>query len=157
MESQSIGALEHPQSVRPRKRVWLWITVGAGAALLLGFVALGLLATLVVPNVLQKFHFAETKKSEVDILSIESAIEEFAKANGGKFPDSLEALVTPDVNGHTYLEGTRVPKDPWGREYLYEPPGPGQPHPIIRSYGKDGQPGGEGDDADIDNLSLTRE
>ena len=90
-------------------------------------------------------------------MSIESALEEFAIANGGKYPDSLEVLVTPDTNGQTFLEGTRVPKDAWGHEYFYEPPGPGNPYPLVRSYGKDGQPGGEGDDADIHNLSIRSE
>ena len=124
------------------------------AEMMVVIVIIGLLATLVVPNVLQKFSFASRKKAEVDITSIASALTEFAIANGGKFPDSLEVLVTPDVNGHTFLEGNHVPKDPWGHEYMYEPPGPGQPQPIVKSYGKDGQPGGEGDDADMDNLSI---
>jgi general secretion pathway protein G len=47
-----------------------------------------------------------------------------------------------------------VPKDPWGNEYLYEAPAPGQPQPKVMSYGKDGQPGGEGDDADMDNITI---
>jgi len=124
------------------------------AEMMVVIVIIGLLATLVVPNVLQKFSFASRKKAEVDITSIESALKEYAIANGGKFPESLEVLVMPDVNGHTFLEGTHVPKDPWGNEYMYEPPGPGQPLPLVKSYGKDGQPGGEGDDADMDNISI---
>ena len=124
------------------------------AEMMVVIVIIGLLATLVVPNVLQKFAFASKKKAEVDIAAIESALKEYAIRNGGKYPDSLEVLVTQDVNGQTYLEGKTVPKDPWGHEYVYEPPGPGQPQPIVRSYGKDGQPGGEGDDADFDNLSI---
>jgi general secretion pathway protein G len=124
------------------------------AEMMVVIVIIGLLATLVVPNVLQKFAFATKKKAEVDITSIDAALKEFAISNGGKFPESLEVLVTPDVNGHTYLEGTHIPKDPWGHEYMYEAPGPGQPQPIVRSYGKDGQPGGEGDDADMDNISI---
>jgi len=124
------------------------------AEMMVVIVIIGLLATLVVPNVLQKFAFASRKKAEADLVAIKSALTEFAVANGGKFPDSLEVLVTPDVNGHTYLEGTKIPKDPWGREYMYEPPAPGQPQPRVYSYGKDGQLGGEGDDADMDNLTL---
>jgi general secretion pathway protein G len=124
------------------------------AEMMVVIVIIGLLATLVVPNVLQKFAFASRKKAEADLVSIKNALTEYAVANGGKFPDTLEVLVTPDVNGHTYLDTTKIPKDPWGREYMYEAPGPGQPQPRVYSYGKDGQQGGEGDDADIDNLTL---
>jgi general secretion pathway protein G len=125
------------------------------AEMMVVIVIIGLLATLVVPNVLQKFAFASRKKAEADLVTIKNALTEYAVANGGKFPDSLEVLVTPDVNGHTYLDTTKIPKDPWNREYMYDPPAPGQPQPRVYSYGKDGQLGGEGDDADIDNLTLS--
>jgi hypothetical protein len=48
-----------------------------------------------VPNVLQKFSFASRKKAESDMVAIRHAITEFAVANGGKFPDRLQILVTP--------------------------------------------------------------
>jgi len=124
------------------------------AEMMVVIVIIGLLATLVVPNVLQRFAFASRKKAEADILAIDSSLKEYAIANGGKYPDSLEALVTADVNGHTFLDQPHIPKDPWGNEYMYEPPGPGQPLPRVMSYGKDGQPGGEGDDADMDTASI---
>jgi general secretion pathway protein G len=136
------------------KRGWFWL-IAAGAAGCLGFLVLGVLATLVVPNVLVKFHLASRKKAEADIVAIKNALTEYAVVNGGKFPDSLQGLVTPDIHGRTYLDTPSVPKDPWGRAYLYEPPGPGNPHPRVLSYGKDGQPGGEGDDADLDGGSLS--
>lgn len=135
------------------KKPWFWV-IAAGAAGFLGLVTLGLLATLVVPNVLQKVAFASRKKAELDIVMIRNAVSEYAVANGAKFPDSLQALITPDLKGRTYLDTTRVPKDPWGRAYIYEPPGPGHPKPRVLSYGKDGRPGGEGDDTDLDSDSL---
>lgn len=124
------------------------------AEMMVVIVIIGLLATLVIPNVIQRFQFASRKKAAVDIGALENALDEFAINNGGKYPDGLEALVTPDVNGQTYLKQTKVPKDPWSNEYLYDPPGPGQPRPRIYSYGKDGQSGGEGDDGDIDNTTI---
>lgn len=135
------------------KKPWFWVAA-AGAMTFLFLVALGLVATLVVPRVLKKFQFASRKKAEADIHAIDSALTEYAIANGGKFPDSLVPLVTPDVNGQTFLDTRSLPKDPWGRGYEYDPPGPGSPKPRIRSLGRDGQLGGEGDDADIDNFSL---
>jgi general secretion pathway protein G len=89
--------------------------------------------------------------AKADITVMMSALDEFAMNNAGKYPDSLEVLVTPDENGHTYLKGPadKLFKDPWKNEYVYEAPQSGQPRPRILSYGKDGQPGGEGDDRDI--------
>jgi general secretion pathway protein G len=122
------------------------------AEMMVVIVIIGLLATLVVPNVLRRFFQAATTKARTDITGIESAMTEFAINNGMKYPDSLEILVTPDENGHTYLNTTKLPKDPWGNEYQYDPPQSGQPKPRIYSFGRDGQPGGEGEDRDIDNL-----
>jgi type II secretory pathway pseudopilin PulG len=52
-----------------------------------------------------------------------------------------------------YLEKGKVPKDPWGREYLYLSPGVHGDYDII-SYGADGAPGGQGDDQDINSWEI---
>jgi general secretion pathway protein G len=124
------------------------------AEMMVVIVIIGLLATLVVPNVLQKFFTAAQEKAKADITAIVSALNEYAIRNNGKYPESLEALVTPDPNGYRYLQAQKVPKDPWKQEYLYEPPTPGsgQPDPRVYSYGKDGQPGG---DDDIDSRIMS--
>lgn len=129
-----------------------WIAVGAGALILVLF-AVTLATTLVVPNVLRKFTFAQKGKARADIASIDSALLEYSLANRGWYPDTLRDLVVPDTNGHTYIKGTNIPRDPWGREYLYAPPGT-DGIPTVSTLGKDGIPGGDGDDADIDNRSL---
>lgn len=133
---------------RPRRRGFTL------AEMMVVIVIIGLLATLVVPNVMQRLGFANRGKAKGDITAIVQALDEYAIANGMKYPDSLEALVTPDVNGETFLKQTKIPKDPWKNEYLYDPPVPGQPRPRVYTYGKDGQAGGEGNDADIDNVSI---
>ena len=124
------------------------------AEMMVVIVIIGLLATLVVPNVLKRFSFAQGEKAKVDITAIEAALTEYNVNNGSKWPDSLEALVTPDVNGYTFLKGTKLPKDPWGNDYLYDPPKSEGDRPIVYSFGKDGRRGGRGDDADIDRLSV---
>ena len=124
------------------------------AEMMVVIVILGLLATLVVPNVLQKLAIAFGGKVKADIVQIDSALKEYAINNNGTFPDSLEMLVTPDANGNTYIEGKKVPRDPWKNEYQYEVPSPGQPLPRVFTLGKDGQPGGEGDNADVDNFTI---
>jgi general secretion pathway protein G len=123
------------------------------AELMVVIVIIGLLATMVVPNVVKRLFAATRARAEADIAAIAGSIDEYVVANMGRYPDSLEALVTPDENGHTYLNRETVPTDPWGNPYLYEPPSGGRKMNIL-SYGKDGAAGGEGDDADITYEAL---
>src|SRR6185503_10726317 len=124
------------------------------AELMVVIVIIGLLATLVVPNVVRKLFVANVAKAKADIVSISEAITGYAIENGGRYPDSLEVLVTPDANGHTFLDMETVPKEPWGNEYIYEPAPSNSQKFRVLSYGKDGQPGGDGDEADIDNIKI---
>ena len=121
------------------------------AELMVVIVIIGLLVTLVLPNVIQKLAVAQEGKAKADITSLDAALSEYAIRNGNRYPDSLDVLVTPDENGYTYLKQRKLPLDPWKNEYVYEPPSPGEPRARVVSYGKDGVPGGEGDSRDIDN------
>ncbi|MBK7876574.1 MAG: type II secretion system major pseudopilin GspG [Planctomycetes bacterium] len=122
------------------------------AEMMVVIVIIGLLATLVIPNVMDKFRAAGVEKAKTDITSLINALNEYAIRNAGKYPESLEVLVTPDQNGYRYLQAQKVPKDPWKQEYSYEPPtGSGNQDPHVWSYGKDGQPGGEDD---IDSRTM---
>jgi general secretion pathway protein G len=121
------------------------------AELMVVIVILGLLATLVVPNVVGYLFRANSEIVKVDISSLSDAIRQYQINNGGKLPDSLERLIEPDTNGHRYLDTKTLPKDPWKNEYQYE--SNGNEYRIL-SYGKDGMPGGEGEDADIDSDSV---
>ncbi|MBL8863007.1 MAG: type II secretion system major pseudopilin GspG [Planctomycetes bacterium] len=140
--------MKNPQS-NARRRAGFTL-----AEMMVVIVILGLLATLVVRNVIRNLSQAMGGKVQADIAMIEAALDDYAVANSGRYPDSLEPLVTPDVNGHTFLKGTILPRDPWKNEYQYDPPGPGQPLPRIYTLGKDMQPGGEGDNRDIDNFMI---
>jgi len=124
------------------------------AELMVVIVIIGLLATLVVPNVVQKLFIANKAKAKADIVAIADAVNQYAIQNGGRYPESLEVLVTEDPNGMTYLDRDTVPVDPWGNEYHFEPAPSGSQKFRVISYGKDGIPGGEGDDADLDNLMI---
>jgi general secretion pathway protein G len=117
-------------------------------------VILGLLATLVVPNVMGRFNAATVEKARADIVTIVNALKEYGIRNGGRVPETLEPLVMPDVNGETYLDDRALPVDPWGNEFVYEPPTAGESRPHVVSHGRDGQPGGEGVDGDIDSWTL---
>jgi general secretion pathway protein G len=117
---------------------------------------IGMLAAYVGPR-----YFAQLGKSETT--TAKAQIEAFAKAldtyrlDTGRFPTTeqgLNALITPPA-GTTkwtgpYL-GKAVPPDPWGRAYLYQLAGAAGRDYTITSYGKDGVPGGTGEDADLSN------
>lgn len=129
------------------------------AEMMVVIVIIGLLATLVVPSVIRRFFQAQSTTARANISAILQSLSEYAINNSGKYPDTLEPLVTPDQNGHCYLEGYngKIPKDPWKTEFQYEPPQSGHPQPRVYSLGKDGQVGGEGEDADIDSDHLKDE
>jgi general secretion pathway protein G len=120
---------------------------------------LGLLAALVIPNVIDKIPDAEVATAKVQIKSLSSAVRTF-RLDNGRYPTSAEglsALIPPppanlpryDPDG--YMEEEHVPEDPWHNPYAYV--SDGRRFEII-SYGRDGQPGGEGEDADLSSRRL---
>jgi general secretion pathway protein G len=124
------------------------------AELMVVIVILGLLAAVVVRNVWPMLSSAFQSRVKTDIMAIDGALNEYAVNNGMQYPDSLDVLIQPDDNGHRLLDRKTLPVDPWKNEYLYEPPGPGEPNPRVYTLGKDGAVGGEGDNRDIDNFMI---
>jgi general secretion pathway protein G len=116
-------------------------------------IIIGILASLIVPNVLK--HVAESKitAAKSDISTLKGALQAYHLASDA-YPTTeqgLNALVTQpsDVSNWkgAYIE--KIPNDPWGNPYHYESPGPTGQDYLITSYGSDGKVGGEGDAADI--------
>ncbi len=105
---------------------------------LMPIVATGLLATLIVPQVAQNLHSAEDAKVKADIAAILAAVDQYAIENGGEYPGSLEELIRPADGGLSYLKARRVPRDPWGEPYRYEPPTADNPRPRVYSVTHDG-------------------
>jgi general secretion pathway protein G len=102
---------------------------------------LGLIAAAVGVAVIPKLEEAKQDTARLDIKSIQNAMKLYYTKKGA-YPDTgtgLKALV--DTQN---LE--KVPMDPWGHEYVYMNEGG---KPVISTYGADGNPGGEGSDADI--------
>lgn len=126
------------------------------AELMVVIVILGLLATVVVPKVWTYFTTANRAVAKMEISNICQALDNYALNNGGQFPETLGRLTEPDGNGNTYLDADETPVDPWGSEYLYEPPLIGTNDYKVITYGKDGQPGGTGENEDLDNRSIKR-
>jgi len=119
---------------------------------ILGAIILLALVVLVARIVRGGAHFSGTMSSKVvaDIASIDSACDHFAELNGGHYPDSLAVLMVRDQNGQNFLSLPHLPRDPWGRVHLYEPPATPNGRPRIWTHGRDGLPGGEGPDQDFD-------
>lgn len=114
-------------------------------------VIMGLLATLVTVNLLDNADKAKIVKAKADIKSIENALELY-KLDQGRYPTTQEGIksLTQKGEGHeAYIKGN-VPKDPWGKEYVYLSPGSRNEFDIV-SYGADGEPGGTGKNEDITN------
>jgi general secretion pathway protein G len=144
----------------PRRRFSLGkiliVTAILGTA---GIVGLAILAQFFVQPGLTEFHFAALGKAQtaqIELTSIRDAAGEYFMLHGGRWPEGLEDLVGIDENGHSYLPCKTIPRDPWGNEYLYKPPQRPGDKPIVMSLGRDGKPGGEGEDADIDSESERR-
>ncbi|MHC4166147.1 MAG: type II secretion system major pseudopilin GspG [Planctomycetota bacterium] len=127
--------------------------------LMIVVVILGLLATTIMPKLLSKPDKARAEKAKFEIRQIEIALASF-NIDNRRFPttsEGLEALVSnpgglPDYDPEAYLP--RVPLDPWKNSYVYISPGlNGRDYDIV-SYGKDGENGGAGYDADIESWNL---
>ncbi|MFV3282747.1 type II secretion system major pseudopilin GspG [Pseudomonas sp. NY15356] len=123
-------------------------------------IILGVLGALVLPNVMSRPDHAKLTAARTDIQSISTALEIY-RLDNGRYPSTaqgLDALVKrPTVaplprqwNAQGYLKST--PTDPWGSPYQYTSPGTHSSQGYdLYSLGADGQPGGEGMDADIGN------
>jgi len=124
-------------------------------------VILGILATIMMPKILDRPEQARRMKAKVQIRSIQSALALF-KTDTGEFPttqEGLEALVVnPGIKGwnSSYIEGNKVPLDPWGNPYVYVCPGAHDDYDL-QSFGKEGEDGGTGKNADIESWDLDQE
>ena len=115
-------------------------------------VILALLAGLATPHYFRHVKKAKISTAKAQIGLFEQAIFDF-RVDLDRLPDSsvgLRALIE-NSNGEEKWKGPyikKLPKDPWGHDYVYVCPGQHGDFDII-SYGADGQPGGTGDAADI--------
>jgi general secretion pathway protein G len=108
---------------------------------------LGLIAAAVAVNVVGQLSDAKIKQAKTDLHTIENCLDLY-KVDKGRYPTSEEGLQAVVAAGKCKA-GL---KDPWKNDYIYLYPGQAHPESFdIKSYGADGQPGGEGENADIVN------
>lgn len=125
-------------------------------------VILGILAALVLPNVIGNVDKAQIAKVKQDLQAFETALSLY-RLDNFKYPTTeqgLQALVVqpndPTIRNWKpggYLRGG-VRKDPWGNDYIYVYPGTRGGEYDLYTLGADGQEGGEGINADIGNWMV---
>jgi general secretion pathway protein G len=115
---------------------------------------IGVLAALIVPNVLERADDARVTAAKTDVNNLMQALKLY-KLDNQRYPTTeqgLQALLTKPTSGpaplnwKTYLD--KLPNDPWGKAYVYLNPGI-KGEVDVMSLGADGVAGGEGKDADI--------
>lgn len=131
--------------------------------LLVVLVIIGILAGYVGPKIMGRPEEAKRTKATMQIQGIETALNLY-KLDNGAYPSTeqgLQALVEPPSAGKLapkwrtggYLEKSKVPVDPWGNDFIYLSPGTHGDYDLS-AYGIDGEAGGEGDNADINNWEI---
>ena len=122
--------------------------------LLVVILILAILAALIVPRIVGRTGDAKRAKAASDIATLGSLLQQY-KLDTDHFPTTEQGLnalrVQPSdaTNWHGPYTTKNIPTDPWGNEYAYESPGANGEDFGIISYGADGAPGGDGDNADI--------
>ena len=122
--------------------------------LMVVLVIIGVLAALIVPNVLDRADDARVTAARTDVNNLVQALKLY-RLDNQRYPSAeqgLQALVAKPTAGaipsnwKPYLE--KLPNDPWGRPYQYLNPGV-KGEIDVMSFGADGQSGGEGKNADV--------
>ena len=121
--------------------------------LLVVMVIIGLLASYVGPRYFNQLSKSEVKTARAQIVALSKALDTY-RLDTGHYPSTAQGL---DALNKAHADEPKwagpymqkaVPLDPWGKAYIYRYPGTKNEFDLM-SYGKDGQPGGEGDAADI--------
>ncbi len=128
--------------------------------LMVVIVILGILAGLIVPRIMGRPDEARQAKARMQIESLETALKLY-RLDNGNYPTTEQGLLAlvevPEVGELAkkwreggYLEKGKVPKDPWGNDFIYLAPGANGEFDLY-CLGADGEQGGEGKNMDITN------
>jgi general secretion pathway protein G len=146
------GKLRDKESIQSSRRKAAGFTL---LELLVVMVIIGLLVGYVGPKYFSQVGKSEVKSARAQINALEKALDQY-RLDTGHYPSTEQGLAAlfARPSGETrwdgpYLKKT-VPLDPWGKPYQYKSPGE-HGEIDLYSYGKDGQPGGTDDNADITN------
>ena len=124
--------------------------------LLVVLAILGMIVALVTPQVLKYLGRAKTETAKIEIQTLSSALDLY-RLDMQRYPnqqEGLQALVEPPPGAGAeqwhgpYLKQRKLPRDPWGRPYLYRSPGEHGDYDLF-SLGKDGRGGGVGENTTV--------
>lgn len=132
--------------------------------LMVVIVILGLLATFLLPKIINRPDEARVTKALTDIKTMESALKMY-KLDNGIYPTTEQGLLAlikkptseplpKNWKKGGYIDSSDVPLDPWGNVYIYRSPGDNERDYEIISYGSDGKEGGEGAASDIKSYEI---
>lgn len=127
-------------------------------------IILSILVAVVAPRILERPEQAKRTAAGIQIRNIEGAIKLFYLDNGF-YPTTeqgLDALVEKPTTGRIpkkykdggYLEGGKMPLDPWDNAFIFLSPGVHNKEYDIESFGADNEDGGEGNDADVESWNM---
>src|SRR5688572_21086713 len=145
------GAVEHARSGGTG---WTSCLLAGCGCLVASALAAGLFAFLTGSGLREVVEGNRRVQQEAALITLRRALEEFADDHGNRYPERLEQLAEASGGG-PWIE--RLPSDRWGRRFVFEPPpdlersrGAGR----LYSLGRDGEVGGEGEDADLDEATA---
>lgn len=127
--------------------------------LMIVLVIIGVLAAAVTPVLVSRADKAKVTRAKGDIKHIADQVKMF-KMEQNRYPDAMEDLVNRPSFAKDWPEGgylEKVPKDPWGADYIFKKPADNGKEFDIVAYGADNQQGGEGFDADLSYWTMDDE
>jgi len=143
--------LIRPRSLMPEHRASCGFTL---LEILVVLVILGMLASLVGPQVFKQLSGSKTKAAQLQVQELNAALDLY-RLEIGSYPNTeqgLEALISQPRNvekwNGPYLKKSVIRKDPWGNDYQYRYPGQHGEFDLW-SYGADQREGGEGENRDV--------
>ena len=132
---------------------------------LIAMLIVSILGGVVGLSLYQYVRKAKVEAARAQIKTFQTALQVY-RTEQGRFPTQEQGLLALCVKpagdpvpatypDEAYLDSREVPKDPWGHDYVYLSPGRnGEPYEII-AYGSDGEPGGEGEAADLSSSGTS--